>query len=83
MADFKEPEMKVTAEEMASARIPLRYRDYCAHMLIPLNKCRHRTMYMPWKCEEERHAYEECQYRDFMRRSKMLAQIKQDAQSQN
>ncbi|KAJ1866807.1 hypothetical protein LPJ78_001542 [Coemansia sp. RSA 989] len=81
MADFKEPEMKVTAEEMASARIPLRYRDYCAHMLIPLNKCRHRTMYMPWKCEEERHAYEECQYRDFMRRSKMLAQIKQDAQT--
>ncbi|KAJ2155968.1 hypothetical protein GGF46_005493 [Coemansia sp. RSA 552] len=73
--EFTEPEMKISAEEMASARIPLRYRDYCAHMLVPLNKCRHRTMYLPWKCEGERHAYEECQYRDFMRRSKMLAQI--------
>ncbi|KAJ2143958.1 hypothetical protein EV180_002166, partial [Coemansia sp. RSA 518] len=77
MAEFTEPEMKISAEEMASARIPLRYRDYCAHMLVPLNKCRHRTMYMPWKCTDERHAYEECQYHDFMRRSKMLAQIKE------
>ncbi|KAI7823435.1 acyl-CoA dehydrogenase/oxidase [Kickxella alabastrina] len=29
---------------MAEARLPLRYRDYCAHLLIPLNKCRHRTI---------------------------------------
>ncbi|KAJ2753213.1 hypothetical protein GGI19_003290 [Coemansia pectinata] len=82
MAEFTEPEMKATAKEMAEARLPLRYRDYCAHMLIPLNKCRHKTMYLPWKCEEERHAYEKCEYEDFMRRSKMLAQIKSSQEEQ-
>ncbi|KAJ2058168.1 hypothetical protein GGI17_005211 [Coemansia sp. S146] len=82
MAEFTEPEMKATAKEMAEARLPLRYRDYCAHMLIPLNKCRHKTMYLPWKCEEERHAYEKCEYDDFMRRSKMLAQIKSSQEEQ-
>ncbi|KAI8319799.1 hypothetical protein GQ54DRAFT_299073 [Martensiomyces pterosporus] len=76
MVEFKEPEMKISSQEMAEARLPLRYRDYCAHLLVPLNKCRHRTAYMPWKCEEERHAYEKCEYEDFMRRSKMLAQLK-------
>ncbi|KAJ2721828.1 hypothetical protein GGI07_003711 [Coemansia sp. Benny D115] len=79
MTDFKEPEMKVSAKEMAEARLPLRYRDYCAHLLIPLNKCRHRTMYLPWKCEEERHDYEKCEYEDFMRRSKLLAKINHES----
>ena len=23
-------------------------------LLIPLNKCRKQTLYMPWKCEDER-----------------------------
>ncbi|KAJ2716639.1 hypothetical protein H4R19_000530 [Coemansia spiralis] len=82
MASFTEPEMKISSQEMAEARLPLRYRDYCAHMLVPLNKCRHRTMYLPWKCEEERHSYEKCQYDDFMRRAKMLAQIN-EAKEQN
>jgi hypothetical protein len=27
-------------------------------LLIPLNKCRHQTLYQPWKCEDERHGYE-------------------------
>ncbi|RUP45085.1 NADH-ubiquinone oxidoreductase B18 subunit-domain-containing protein [Jimgerdemannia flammicorona] len=49
---------------MADARIPLEYRDYCAHLLIPLNKCRYQTFYLPWKCENERHSYEKCQYED-------------------
>lgn len=39
MAD-PERQMKVTAQEMEEARIPLAYRDFCAHLLIPLNKCR-------------------------------------------
>jgi NADH dehydrogenase (ubiquinone) 1 beta subcomplex subunit 7 len=32
--------MKVTQQELNDARIPLAYRDFCAHLLIPLNKCR-------------------------------------------
>lgn len=27
-------------------------------LLIPLNVCRHKELYMPWKCEDERHGYE-------------------------
>lgn len=39
-----------TREEMRDARLPLAYRDSCAHLLIPLNKCREATWYAPWKC---------------------------------
>ncbi|KAI9502663.1 hypothetical protein GGI25_003518 [Coemansia spiralis] len=78
MVEFTEPEMKISAQEMAEARLPLRYRDYCAHLLVPLNKCRHRSMYLPWKCEPERHEYEKCQYEEFMNRSSMLAKIKKE-----
>lgn len=36
---------------MSEARLPHAYRDSCAHLLIPLNKCRKATWYAPWKCE--------------------------------
>lgn len=41
-------------EEMKAHRIPLGSRDSCAHLLIPLNQCRRREFYLPWKCENER-----------------------------
>lgn len=44
-----------TQEEMKAMRVPLGYRDSCAHLLIPLNQCRLREFYLPWKCEEERY----------------------------
>jgi hypothetical protein len=40
-----------TREEMSAARLPLAYRDSCAHLLIPLNRCRYEEYYLPWKCE--------------------------------
>lgn len=36
---------------MSDARLPLPYRDSCAHLLIPLNRCRFNEYYLPWKCE--------------------------------
>ncbi|OZJ03801.1 NADH dehydrogenase [ubiquinone] 1 beta subcomplex subunit 7 [Bifiguratus adelaidae] len=66
------PEMKATQREMSDARIPIEYRDYCAHLLIPLNKCRTANYYLPWKCGDERHEYEKCQYQDYMRRMRAL-----------
>ena len=36
---------------MSDARLPLAYRDSCAHLLIPLNRCRRNEYYLPWKCE--------------------------------
>jgi NADH dehydrogenase (ubiquinone) 1 beta subcomplex subunit 7 len=55
-------EMKVTHEQMKAARIPLNFRDYCAHILIPLNECRVKTWYTPWNCTDLRHSYEKCQH---------------------
>ena len=55
-------EMIATEQEMKDARLDIMFRDYCAHLLIPLNKCRHDTWYAPWKCGDERHTYEKCQY---------------------
>ena len=57
-----------TQEEMQNAKLDLAWRDFCAHLLIPLNQCRRNTFWMPWKCGHERHAYEMCQYKEFKRR---------------
>jgi hypothetical protein len=38
-------------EEMSKAQLDMVYRDFCAHMLIPLNECRRKSLYMPWKCQ--------------------------------
>ena len=57
-------EMKVTRQQMKDARVPLMMRDYCAHLLIPLNQCRAQTWYSPWKCQTLRHGYEECEYNE-------------------
>ena len=66
--------MKVTLEEMKAAKVPLVFRDYCAHILIPLNKCRVKSWYSPFKCTDLRHSYEKCQYEEYERRV-TLAQI--------
>ena len=60
--------MKVTHEEMKAARVPLLFRDYCAHILIPLNECRVKTWYSPFQCSELRHAYEKCEFEEYERR---------------
>lgn len=59
-------EMIATEQQMKDARIDPAWRDYCAHLLIPLNKCRHETYYLPWKCNHERHEYERCQYGEYV-----------------
>jgi hypothetical protein len=41
--------------EMAAGNVDMVYRDACAHLLAPLNACRRRTLYLPWKCGAERH----------------------------
>ena len=58
--------MKVTREEMKAAKLPINFRDYCAHILIPLNECRKKTMYSPYQCTDLRHAYEKCQYDEYV-----------------
>ncbi|EOO04184.1 putative nadh-ubiquinone oxidoreductase b18 subunit protein [Phaeoacremonium minimum UCRPA7] len=66
-----------TREEMSAAKLPLAYRDNCAHLLIPLNRCRFETYYLPWKCENERHTYEKCQYDEFKKRVAKMNELRE------
>mmetsp|Transcript_18512 Transcript_18512/g.39863 ORF Transcript_18512/g.39863 Transcript_18512/m.39863 type:complete len:110 (-) Transcript_18512:525-854(-) len=62
------PEMKVTREQMKAAQLPINFRDYCAHLLIPLNDCRKKSFYWPFSCSDLRHAYEKCEFDEYERR---------------
>ncbi|KAL6961867.1 hypothetical protein U1Q18_001848 [Sarracenia purpurea var. burkii] len=68
--------MIATQEEMVEAKVPIPYRDQCAHLLIPLNKCRHAEFFLPWKCENERHVYEKCEYELVMERMLQMQKIR-------
>ena len=67
--------MKVSREWMKEHEVPLHYRDYCAHLWLPLHKCQKRTYYSPWHCKEELHTYEKCQYGLFMDRVRAKVKI--------
>ncbi|KAK5114157.1 hypothetical protein LTR62_002727 [Meristemomyces frigidus] len=66
-----------TRDQMSAARVPLAYRDSCAHLLIPLNRCRYENYYLPWRCGDERHGYEKCQYEEFKLRVKKMDEIRE------
>ncbi|CAN1839272.1 NADH dehydrogenase [ubiquinone] 1 beta subcomplex subunit 7 [Linum perenne] len=70
--------MIATQAEMVEARVPMAYRDQCAHLLIPLNKCRQAEFYLPWKCENERHSYEKCEYELVMERMLQMQKIRDE-----
>ncbi|CAG7862103.1 unnamed protein product, partial [Brassica rapa] len=70
--------MIATQEEMVAAKVPLGYRDQCAHLLIPLNKCRQAEFFLPWKCEDERHVYEKCEYELVMERMLAMQKIREE-----
>lgn len=53
-------------EWLKRERVAPQWRDFCAHLLIPLNRCRQSTFWSPFKCEEERHAYERCEYVEYV-----------------
>lgn len=76
---LKEMPPLLSEAEMKEHKVPLQWRDRCAALLVPLNKCRRETAYLPWKCEQLRHDYEECQYMDFQRRAKEFREKKADA----
>ena len=60
--------MQATREELKAAKIDLAYRDFCAHLLIPLNECRRSNFWLPWTCKHEKHEYEKCQYKEYLKR---------------
>ena len=55
-------------QAIKDAKMPLGWRDTCAHLLLKLNECRHETYWNPHKCGHQRHTYEECQYIGWLQR---------------
>ncbi|KAK4875780.1 hypothetical protein RN001_012202 [Aquatica leii] len=66
----KERKMIASEAQMRSAKIPLKERDYCAHLLISYRACRKDVWPFVLNCEHEKHAYLNCQYEDFVLRMK-------------
>ncbi|XP_043289113.1 NADH dehydrogenase [ubiquinone] 1 beta subcomplex subunit 7 [Venturia canescens] len=62
--------MLATEEEMIAVKLPLSERDYCAHLAIKIEDCRYRNY--PWvaRCKADVHAWNDCQYEDFVLRMK-------------
>ena len=77
-------EMIATQKEMMDNRVPLQFRDYYAHLYIPLKKCRLRTGKVPWGCKEEKHEWEHCEVEDYYRRmrDKLRENIKAKAEAE-
>uniref|UniRef100_A0A1B6DKI8 NADH dehydrogenase [ubiquinone] 1 beta subcomplex subunit 7 n=1 Tax=Clastoptera arizonana TaxID=38151 RepID=A0A1B6DKI8_9HEMI len=66
----EEKVMIATEEEMISAKLPLEDRTYCAHLLIEYRKCRYDNWPLPYRCHHEKHAYETCEYNEYVDRMK-------------
>eukprot|EP00562_Extubocellulus_spinifer_P031960 CAMPEP_0178725458 /NCGR_PEP_ID=MMETSP0699-20121125/26690_1 /TAXON_ID=265572 /ORGANISM="Extubocellulus spinifer, Strain CCMP396" /LENGTH=132 /DNA_ID=CAMNT_0020376805 /DNA_START=217 /DNA_END=615 /DNA_ORIENTATION=- len=62
-------------QSLSDAKIPLAFRDTCAHLLVPLNKCRRTTWWSPNKCGHERHTYEECLWNSYLQRCEAKVQV--------
>lgn len=56
--------MVATPEELESAKVPLHFRDYCAHKYIELEKCKKHKFPFVYRCHHEKHDYEHCQYEE-------------------
>ncbi|XP_023085545.1 NADH dehydrogenase [ubiquinone] 1 beta subcomplex subunit 7 [Piliocolobus tephrosceles] len=66
----KEREMVATQQEMMDAQLKLQLRDYCAHHLIRLLKCKRDSFPNFLACKQERHDWHYCEHRDYVMRMK-------------
>lgn len=57
-------------KELISAKIPPKYRDYCADYLLNYQVCRYKNF--PWllRCHHEKHDYLKCEKDDYVLRMK-------------
>lgn len=56
--------MIATKEEMVSAGLPLKDRDYCAHILLEYRGCRKRVGPLYYRCAHERHEFLRCEFEE-------------------
>uniref|UniRef100_A0A8C5NUG6 NADH dehydrogenase [ubiquinone] 1 beta subcomplex subunit 7 n=1 Tax=Jaculus jaculus TaxID=51337 RepID=A0A8C5NUG6_JACJA len=69
-ADRKERVMVATQQEMSDAQLPLEQRDYCAHYLLRLLKCKRDHFPNFLACSHERHDWDYCEHLDYVKRMK-------------
>lgn len=56
--------MIATNEEMEAARVPVNYRDYCAHHFIKWQNCL-RSKFLHWNCHHEELDWEKCEHYEY------------------
>ncbi|XP_051558733.1 NADH dehydrogenase [ubiquinone] 1 beta subcomplex subunit 7-like [Myxocyprinus asiaticus] len=62
--------MVATQEQMNMAMLPVEQRDYCAHHLLKLMKCKRDNFPNFLACKHERHDWDYCQHQDYVMRMK-------------
>ncbi|XP_052585221.1 NADH dehydrogenase [ubiquinone] 1 beta subcomplex subunit 7 [Peromyscus californicus insignis] len=66
----KERVMVATQQEMNDAQLTLQQRDYCAHYLIRLLKCKRDSFPNFLACKHEQHDWDYCEHLDYVKRMK-------------
>ncbi|XP_073951205.1 NADH dehydrogenase (ubiquinone) B18 subunit [Choristoneura fumiferana] len=66
----KQRVMPVSQEALISAKIPPKFRDFCADHLLEYQICRYNKMPMLYKCAHEKHNYLNCEHQDYVLRMK-------------
>ncbi|XP_040846904.1 NADH dehydrogenase [ubiquinone] 1 beta subcomplex subunit 7 [Ochotona curzoniae] len=66
----KEREMVATQQQMSDAQLTLEQRDYCAHYLIRLLKCKRDSFPNFLACKHEQHDWDYCEHLDYVKRMK-------------
>ncbi|XP_051993901.1 NADH dehydrogenase [ubiquinone] 1 beta subcomplex subunit 7-like [Xyrauchen texanus] len=69
-AERQERVMVATQEQMNMAMLPVQQRDYCAHHLLKLMKCKRDNFPNFVACKHERHDWDYCQHQDYVMRMK-------------
>ncbi|XP_020835600.1 NADH dehydrogenase [ubiquinone] 1 beta subcomplex subunit 7 [Phascolarctos cinereus] len=85
----KERVMVATQQEMSDAQLLLQQRDYCAHHLIRMLKCKRDSFPNFLACGHEKHIWDLCEHQDYVGRMKefererrLLARQKRRAESE-
>ncbi|KAI4472802.1 hypothetical protein M0802_016497 [Mischocyttarus mexicanus] len=61
----------VTEKEMIAAKLPKRYRDYCAHKLLEYEDCKkYHYPLLQSRCGHQLHDWQQCQFEDYVLRMK-------------
>jgi NADH dehydrogenase (ubiquinone) 1 beta subcomplex subunit 7 len=67
---------RMSRVEARDAGISPHLRDWCAHLIPKLQKCRQANNWLAWKCEPEKLRYERCAHQLHSDREYALEQLR-------